>query len=182
MEVDVCFYRRLYRDQQFYRGHKSKVGQSIDPLFVFSDLYTIGPHISTCGHVMHIDCWQKLFKTVLAKERRRPFRYGRHVSFDVDKNHFLCPLCECLSNCVIPIIPALYIETKSKRKRWSISISDWLLAMHSAVEKVQSICIKDPAINGKNDNNCVDILYDDILLFFFYKIKRNTYVVICHNH
>lgn len=32
-------------------------------------------------------------------------RYGRHISFNVEKREFLCPLCECLSNTVVPLLP-----------------------------------------------------------------------------
>lgn len=77
-----------------------------DPLFAPSDLFS-APHTSTCGHVMHADCWQKYLELVLTKERRRAIRIRHHLSFDVDKQEFLCPLCECLSNTVIPIVPAL---------------------------------------------------------------------------
>ncbi|KAI1301491.1 E3 ubiquitin-protein ligase UBR2 [Halotydeus destructor] len=118
--------------------------ENIDSLFMPSDLY-VGPHISTCGHVMHGDCWQKFFDSVLTRERRRPVRYGRHVSFDVEKNEFLCPLCECLSNTVIPILPNMASDIKTCPK--SIHISHWLTAMHSAVEKVQPIWIKDPSMS-----------------------------------
>ena len=30
-------------------------------------------------------------------------------SFDVNKNEFLCPLCRCLSNTVIPILPQFHV-------------------------------------------------------------------------
>lgn len=75
-----------------------------DPTCAFADL-RYGPHASTCGHVMHARCWQKFFESVVTKERRRPARYGRHISFNVEKREFLCPLCECLSNAVVPLLP-----------------------------------------------------------------------------
>ncbi len=131
------------------RERKLWNSESVDPLFVTSDLY-FGPHISTCGHVMHSDCWQKFFDSVLAKERRRPIRYGRHVSFDVDKHEFLCPLCECLSNSVIPIIPAMNTEIKNSENRSNISMSHWLLGLHSTVEKANPVWIKDPSMNGQS--------------------------------
>ena len=125
----------------------SNDSENIDPLFVSSDLY-FGPHISTCGHVMHSDCWQKFFDSVLAKERRRPIRYGRHVSFDVDKHEFLCPLCECLSNSVIPIIPATSSEGKQTIEKSNISFTNWLVGLHAIVEKANPVWIKDSSLNG----------------------------------
>lgn len=34
----------------------------------------IGTHISTCGHVMHFQCWQQHFDSLLGRERRRSYR------------------------------------------------------------------------------------------------------------
>ncbi|XP_076237456.1 ubr1 ubiquitin ligase [Calliopsis andreniformis] len=75
-------------------------------LFLSANL-GLSPHTSTCGHVMHADCWQKYFGNVLAKENRRPFRLRQPASFDVEKHEYLCPLCECLGNTVLPLLPAL---------------------------------------------------------------------------
>ncbi|UYV79674.1 UBR1 [Cordylochernes scorpioides] len=88
------------------RNHSLEAIRSSDPLFLHSDLCS-GPHVSTCGHVMHSMCWQHFFDSVQMKERRRPIRYGRNNSYDVDKNEFLCPLCERLSNGVIPLTPSI---------------------------------------------------------------------------
>lgn len=118
--------------------------EAVEAVFMPADLY-FGPHVSTCGHVMHSDCWQKYFESVLAKERRRPVRHGRHVSFDVDKSEFLCPLCECLSNAVIPVLPNLDMPVVNNSM--DISMSDWLNALHAAVEGSQPIWVKDPSMN-----------------------------------
>ena len=123
--------------------------EAVEAIFMPADLY-FGPHVSTCGHVMHSDCWQKYFESVLAKERRRPVRHGRHVSFDVDKSEFLCPLCECLSNAVIPVLPNLDMPSPSPQDTHTsldISMSDWLNALHAAVEGSQPIWVKDPSMN-----------------------------------
>ncbi|KFB52247.1 ubiquitin ligase E3 alpha [Anopheles sinensis] len=65
------------------------------------------PHISTCGHVMHLDCFEKYFKNEVVKENRRPYRNRMPILFDVEKQEFLCPLCRCLSNCLLPLVPHL---------------------------------------------------------------------------
>ncbi|CAN8023512.1 unnamed protein product [Ixodes persulcatus] len=43
-------------------------------------------------------------------------RYGRHISFNVEKREFLCPLCECLSNTVVPLLPPKRGEAKREAK------------------------------------------------------------------
>lgn len=54
--------------------HKMVDPDNYDPLLLPSDLFC-APHISTCGHVMHSDCWQKFFESVQRREQRRPLRY-----------------------------------------------------------------------------------------------------------
>lgn len=65
------------------------------------------PHTSTCGHVMHAQCWTEYFNNEVAKENRRPYRNRSPGSFDIDKKEFLCPLCRCISNTVLPLTPEL---------------------------------------------------------------------------
>lgn len=76
---------------------------SFDATFMPSDLF-FGPHISSCGHVMHYDCWQGFFDAISRRETSRPNRNTRHVSFELEKNEILCPLCECISNATIPLL------------------------------------------------------------------------------
>lgn len=107
-----------------------------------SDLY-YGPHTSTCGHVMHSRCWQKFFESVVSKERRRPVRYGRHISFNVEKREFLCPLCGCLSNAVIPILPpvsqfAPAASRTSHPGERDPSFEDWLAGIRIALDGTQT--------------------------------------------
>lgn len=47
----------------------------------------------------------RYFDAVQAKEQRRQQRLRVHTSYDVENGEFLCPLCECLSNTVIPLLP-----------------------------------------------------------------------------
>uniref|UniRef100_A0A7N6FAG4 E3 ubiquitin-protein ligase n=1 Tax=Anabas testudineus TaxID=64144 RepID=A0A7N6FAG4_ANATE len=75
-----------------------------DPLFMHPDL-SQGIHTTSCGHIMHATCWQRYFEAVQFKEQRRQQRLRGHTSYDVENGEFLCPLCECLSNTVIPLLP-----------------------------------------------------------------------------
>ncbi len=78
-----------------------------NPLFTPRDLFT-GVFTSSCGHVMHGECWQKYFDSVKDKERRQLLRlHSFHNHIDVTKNEYLCPLCSSLCNTVIPVLPEL---------------------------------------------------------------------------
>lgn len=100
------------------------------------------PHTSTCGHVMHSDCWQKYFDNVVMKEHRRPYRHRHPASFDVEKQEFLCPLCECLSNTVLPLIPSLgsMHPEPSEGARSELSFDKWLAALTYTVTNKTELC------------------------------------------
>ncbi|KAG8196917.1 hypothetical protein JTE90_027621 [Oedothorax gibbosus] len=118
------------------RKHQLQDPSSYDPLLLPADLFWF-VHSSTCGHVMHHDCWEKFFDSVVHKEQRRPVRFGRHTSFDVEKNEFLCPLCERLSNSVIPLIPPLSTLTPPSvlaSGPVELSMDEWIKVMKAVSE------------------------------------------------
>lgn len=86
------------------RSPSTSQSESREVLFMNSDL-ALGIHTASCGHIMHSTCWQRYFEAVQQKEQRRQQRLRGHTSFDVENGEFLCPLCECLSNTVIPLLP-----------------------------------------------------------------------------
>jgi E3 ubiquitin-protein ligase UBR2 len=67
-----------------------------------------GPHLSTCGHAMHAPCYQKFFDSLVQKERHNAINLlGKIQNFDVSVGEFTCPICERLSNTVLPLIPSV---------------------------------------------------------------------------
>ncbi|GBP60009.1 E3 ubiquitin-protein ligase UBR1 [Eumeta japonica] len=64
------------------------------------------PHVSSCGHALHAQCWRKYVENVAEKETRRPYRLRQPAPFDVEKKEYLCPLCERLCNTALPLLPA----------------------------------------------------------------------------
>ncbi|KAF5270880.1 hypothetical protein FQR65_LT05397 [Abscondita terminalis] len=111
---------------------------SDNPLYLNSNRGP-APHTSTCGHVMHALCWQKYFDNVMVKEHRRPYRLRHPASFDIDKNEFLCPLCECLSNTVLPLVPPLSLIQQSPKKN-EISFDEWLSCMTVTLKNKIKVC------------------------------------------
>ncbi|XP_076273647.1 ubr1 ubiquitin ligase isoform X2 [Rhynchophorus ferrugineus] len=109
-----------------------------NPLFLQSNRGP-APYTSTCGHVMHRDCWRKFFDNVMIREHRRPYRLRHPASFDVDKQEFLCPLCECLSNTVLPLVPPLNKLQPNMAKN-NLSFSDFLLNIQRIISKKNKVC------------------------------------------
>uniref|UniRef100_H3C3Y1 E3 ubiquitin-protein ligase n=1 Tax=Tetraodon nigroviridis TaxID=99883 RepID=H3C3Y1_TETNG len=105
-----------------------------DPLFMHPDL-SLGIHTASCGHIMHASCWQRYFEAVQLKEQRRQQRLRGHTSYNVENGEFLCPLCECLSNTVVPLLP--HTETPDHSvshpslEAWLKVTSQQIAALHS---------------------------------------------------
>ena len=109
---------------------------------------------------MHSSCWQNYFDDVQNSERQRS-RMRQPQSYDIEKSEFLCPLCRCLSNCVIPLIPQFHLlqppllrvdvcdqnDEDGSDVRWSSKIKtpinldfgEWLNAMFIAVKYKKTI-------------------------------------------
>uniref|UniRef100_A0A8C7F267 E3 ubiquitin-protein ligase n=1 Tax=Oncorhynchus kisutch TaxID=8019 RepID=A0A8C7F267_ONCKI len=112
-----------------------------DPLFMHPDL-SFGTHTGSCGHIMHSHCWQRYFEAVQAKEQRRQQRLRVHTSYDVGNGEFLCPLCECLSNTVIPLLPRTMGSSSCDQPglgQWLKISGQQIKAMHSAHRKLQPV-------------------------------------------
>ncbi|CAH1958819.1 unnamed protein product [Acanthoscelides obtectus] len=121
------------------RSHESLMDiAKHDPLYLHANLGP-APHTSTCGHVMHAECWRKYFENIMVREHRRPYRLRHPASFDVDKQEFLCPLCECLSNTVLPLVPALGV-LQSTVPNSNLSFIEWLFCVNTILEKKQKTC------------------------------------------
>ncbi|KAL1110193.1 hypothetical protein AAG570_008270 [Ranatra chinensis] len=102
------------------------------PLFLTSNLGP-APYTSSCGHVMHSSCWDKYFKRVLANECARGRR--QRSPFDIEKNEYLCPLCGCLNNTILPLIPMLSTLPNAKSKvPVELNFANWLDASLIAIK------------------------------------------------
>ncbi|KAL8185338.1 UNVERIFIED_CONTAM: E3 ubiquitin-protein ligase ubr2, partial [Gekko kuhli] len=78
----------------------------------------------------------RYFDAVQAKEQRRQQRLRVHTSYDVENGEFLCPLCECLSNTVIPLLPPprrlfnrLDFSSQQNLARWLRIVSQQVKAL-----------------------------------------------------
>lgn len=65
-------------------------------------------HVSSCGHIIHSECWMKYYTSL--KERYRPFH--RQQSVDVRLSEYWCPLCNSLCNTVLPLLPRFQEEKR----------------------------------------------------------------------
>lgn len=76
----------------------------------------------------------------MLKEHRRPYRLRHPASFNIDKQEFLCPLCECLSNTVLPLVPPLGSIVDGAEQKVEVAFDTWLNAMEELVRKTVNVC------------------------------------------
>ena len=60
-----------------------------------------GCGMTTCGHIMHIDCFKEYQKTI---ETRHMMQQTRKHAEVLEENEYLCPLCKSLGNSLLPIL------------------------------------------------------------------------------
>lgn len=70
--------------------------------------------------------------SITSQDYRRTLRMRGSSNYDVDRNEFLCPLCQTLSNTVIPVLPSLRTFTR-ERKFAQMSFSEWLDGLEKAL-------------------------------------------------
>ncbi|RLU23362.1 hypothetical protein DMN91_003566 [Ooceraea biroi] len=127
-----------------------------EPMYLSAKLGA-SPYTSTCGHVMHARCWQDYFDNVLVKENRRHYRTRQQASFDAENHEYLCPLCECLSNTVLLLVPPLgkLQPTEPEELQLNVSFETWLKVM------VLTMDCKPNRRFGKSINPEYDVLEEE---------------------
>lgn len=90
------------------------------------------PHISTCGHVMHITCWEDYIVTTTRKKKAL-----EKLKINDFKNEYLCPLCESICNTVIPLLPSISSFTKlDVKKTFNKNTFNWLKELKKALNQI----------------------------------------------
>ena len=111
---------------------------------------------------MHSSCWQNYFDDVQTSERQRG-RMRQPQTYDTEKSEFLCPLCRCLSNCVVPLIPQFHLlqppllkdpddEVSYMKTPIHLDFTEWLNAMFIAVKYKKTISQNDMLQKGIEKN------------------------------
>lgn len=123
-----------------------------NPYYINTSFCT-SPHVSSCGHAMHLSCWQKHFQMTEDNEDRRRYRLRLSVPFDITLGEYLCPLCERLCNVVVPLLPAIssFDETAGTAVRFAnVTFNTWLVGLDIALQRCKAV---DPRCPDKSWND-----------------------------
>lgn len=64
-------------------------------------------HASTCGHLMHLECFENYQKSIRLRQESQPTRNHAEV---LKFKEFICPLCKNLGNALTPVIWSNRVE------------------------------------------------------------------------
>ncbi len=73
--------------------------------------------------------------SITSQEHRRTLRMRGSANYDTERSEFLCPLCQTLSNTIIPVLPSLRTFTR-ERKLAEMSFNEWLDGLEKAFCKI----------------------------------------------
>ncbi|GAA6062341.1 hypothetical protein JCM10212_006591 [Sporobolomyces blumeae] len=62
-----------------------------------------GFHVSSCGHLMHLSCFETYCSSLAARHRQQPTRCHPET---IERREFVCPLCKSLGNVLLPVTNA----------------------------------------------------------------------------
>lgn len=69
-------------------------------------------NVSSCGHVVHIQCWEKYYSSVSESDTLL-FQRRLKSNIDSSQDEYLCPLCKSLCNSVLPLLPRVSYNVSS---------------------------------------------------------------------
>ncbi|CAG8846157.1 27799_t:CDS:1, partial [Racocetra persica] len=88
-----------------------------------SDSCRLGSYASTCGHLMHVKCFDTYF---LSLEQRHQLQLARNHPENVSRKEFMCPLCKSLGNVLFPVVWKVKREIHSENLGEGDDLETWL--------------------------------------------------------
>ena len=83
-----------------------------------------GPVVTSCGHVMHAKCYQSMFDNLVKQHREEALT---RANYNVNYHEYLCPICQRLSNTVLPLSPPiqqLWLDQPASKMTFAQWIND----------------------------------------------------------
>ncbi|KAE8262492.1 hypothetical protein A4X03_0g2408 [Tilletia caries] len=102
--------------------------------------HRFGLHASTCGHLMHVTCFQSYCQST---EQRHNSQVARNQPEDLERFEFVCPLCKSLGNVILPIPPGPKQEENAAAATSSPTFSDWLRKIDIDILKESRVSASD---------------------------------------
>lgn len=117
-----------------------------------------GLHATSCGHLMHIDCFESYFRGVELRQQNNILRNPPEIS---EGKEYLCPLCKSLNNVLLPIIWKASHEQYPGVLQEALPFNQWIsnsvgVAMSKLEKSVTSFDTTDAAPYGASQRRQSD--------------------------
>ena len=103
-----------------------------------SDHCRLGLNMTSCGHRMHLSCFETYFASSVARHQSQ---IARTQPDEPKWKEFVCPLCKGLGNVILPVFNR---KNKSKTSNSNLKITEW-------VRSASIDLLKDPKVSLLND-------------------------------
>ncbi|GAA5840031.1 hypothetical protein JCM3766R1_000645 [Sporobolomyces carnicolor] len=101
-----------------------------------------GFHVSSCGHLMHLACFETYCGSLSVRHRQQPTRCHPET---IERQEFVCPLCKSLGNVLLPAAPDAAAFVPYSGPMDSRSLLEW------AETPASSILSDDAEVTQSND-------------------------------
>ncbi len=87
------------------------------------------PHVSLCGHAIHLKCWDAYFASIVQQYESGAIN-NEQMPVTISRSEYLCPMCKRISNILIPCIDqssSEYTEHKKCKASNNLSLNEGAL-------------------------------------------------------
>ena len=103
-----------------------------------SEDHRFGFYASTCGHLMHLSCFDNYCRNV---EHRHAQQIARNHPEDLSRSEFVCPLCKSLGNVILPVPKTNLMANAEPLQVDQTSISDWIRKINIDILKTSTMSL-----------------------------------------
>ncbi|UZJ54429.1 hypothetical protein CBS101457_003749 [Exobasidium rhododendri] len=100
-----------------------------------SEDHRFGFNATTCGHLMHLTCFDNYCRNV---EQRHAQQIARNHPEDLSKSEFVCPLCKSLGNVILPVPKSNLMTNAGPFQVDETTISDWIRKINIDILKTST--------------------------------------------
>ncbi len=123
--------------------------------FAWSEWGRARPHVSLCGHAIHIKCWDAYY-ALTSQRCESDVMHRMKMSVNLNRSEFLCPMCKRISNLLVPYIDHSSDDTETQKCKISVDSSSntvlkWAFAGNVDNDDITSIESVDE--DRKEDNH-----------------------------
>jgi E3 ubiquitin-protein ligase UBR1 len=101
-----------------------------------SEDHRFGFYASTCGHLMHLSCFENYCRNV---EQRHSQQIARNHPEDISRSEFVCPLCKSLGNIILPVPKTNLQQNAGPYFVDKTPISDWIRKINIDILKTSTM-------------------------------------------